>query len=621
MSGNQYLFLFTIGPVQSFIAQARKTRDLYAGSQVLQDIIKAVMKFAKERYKAEIIIPDPCSEAKPNRLLLSSNFDDDEKANDFGQDLERAAREKWIELAINSLIQAGVCSIGERINVECFDGRFYRELLENHDSKLDLPPGYRQQICDFLEVYWVGIKRTGKDNYVDEYNNVQKLLAAIKNTRHFNQIHEPGARKCSLDGERNALFYRKTANNRKPEFLQGQREGKVEANEIRHKKYLMNPGEALSAVSLAKRFYEKGQGFPSTAKISLSHALAKIRADSKDKEVLDAFEELFEKETFDEQLYYEDNLTKNYFIKHGYETEKLEPVKEKHDKVKTSFKEHKQKFQKYYALIAFDGDDMGRVWSGEFLKDKVGLEEFQKILAKQLGEFAKEAEGIVDVHKGKTVYAGGDDFLGFVNLNSLFKVMKIIREKYDTVVSDRLHDMLLPGNKLSFSAGVAIAHYKEPLSIVLYEAHAAEAEAKDVFNKYGKNAFAISVLKHSGESRKCLFRWKVGSKYLTECQDEIVTLLNEDKGFSNTFIKNIDKEFTQLFGGVDEYGIVDLFEVELERLIGRSSKKKGDNEAIEKMRSLVSSICESNYEYSQPFGNIFSGLHVCDFLKRNTTDE
>ena len=32
MSGNQYLFLFTIGPVQSFIAQARKTRDLYAGS-------------------------------------------------------------------------------------------------------------------------------------------------------------------------------------------------------------------------------------------------------------------------------------------------------------------------------------------------------------------------------------------------------------------------------------------------------------------------------------------------------------------------------------------------------------------------------------------------------------
>ncbi|MCF8215993.1 MAG: hypothetical protein K9I59_04250 [Chlorobium sp.] len=29
MSAQQYLFLFTIGPVQSFIAQARKTRDLF----------------------------------------------------------------------------------------------------------------------------------------------------------------------------------------------------------------------------------------------------------------------------------------------------------------------------------------------------------------------------------------------------------------------------------------------------------------------------------------------------------------------------------------------------------------------------------------------------------------
>jgi len=32
-----HLFLFTIGPVQSFIAQARKVQDLAAGSQMLSD--------------------------------------------------------------------------------------------------------------------------------------------------------------------------------------------------------------------------------------------------------------------------------------------------------------------------------------------------------------------------------------------------------------------------------------------------------------------------------------------------------------------------------------------------------------------------------------------------------
>ncbi|NTV19455.1 MAG: hypothetical protein HGA83_08510 [Bacteroidales bacterium] len=35
MPAQQYLFLFTIGPVQSFIEQARKTRDLYVRSAIL----------------------------------------------------------------------------------------------------------------------------------------------------------------------------------------------------------------------------------------------------------------------------------------------------------------------------------------------------------------------------------------------------------------------------------------------------------------------------------------------------------------------------------------------------------------------------------------------------------
>ncbi|NPA53826.1 MAG: hypothetical protein GXO21_04085 [Aquificae bacterium] len=40
MDKNEYLFIFTITPVQSFIAQARKTRDLHAGSRILSELIK-----------------------------------------------------------------------------------------------------------------------------------------------------------------------------------------------------------------------------------------------------------------------------------------------------------------------------------------------------------------------------------------------------------------------------------------------------------------------------------------------------------------------------------------------------------------------------------------------------
>jgi CRISPR-associated protein Cmr2 len=42
------LLLFTIGPVQSFISQARKTQDLYAGSKLLSVLIGEAIKFVGE---------------------------------------------------------------------------------------------------------------------------------------------------------------------------------------------------------------------------------------------------------------------------------------------------------------------------------------------------------------------------------------------------------------------------------------------------------------------------------------------------------------------------------------------------------------------------------------------
>lgn len=48
--------LFTIGPVQSFIATARKTSDLWAGSYMLSYFIWKIMKFVVERYGADVIV-------------------------------------------------------------------------------------------------------------------------------------------------------------------------------------------------------------------------------------------------------------------------------------------------------------------------------------------------------------------------------------------------------------------------------------------------------------------------------------------------------------------------------------------------------------------------------------
>ena len=107
MPNQQYLFLFTIGPVQSFIAQARKTRDLYASSAILGEIIDAAISQVKGMHENNtIIVPDPDLQAKPNRLLARITSDD---LLSFGKQIEQAARAKWMTIALNAFIDARIC--------------------------------------------------------------------------------------------------------------------------------------------------------------------------------------------------------------------------------------------------------------------------------------------------------------------------------------------------------------------------------------------------------------------------------------------------------------------------------------------------------------------------------
>src|SRR5713226_4390274 len=44
MTQQRYMLIFSLGPVQSFIVQARKTRDLWLGSYLLAKLMEAAMK-------------------------------------------------------------------------------------------------------------------------------------------------------------------------------------------------------------------------------------------------------------------------------------------------------------------------------------------------------------------------------------------------------------------------------------------------------------------------------------------------------------------------------------------------------------------------------------------------
>jgi len=73
----KYLTLFTIGPVQGFIAKARKLQDLYAGSFLLSYLSTRTVLEARER-GAVILFPkpDPKQPSAPNRFLMTVEMSD-----------------------------------------------------------------------------------------------------------------------------------------------------------------------------------------------------------------------------------------------------------------------------------------------------------------------------------------------------------------------------------------------------------------------------------------------------------------------------------------------------------------------------------------------------------------
>ena len=209
---------------------------------------------------------------------------------------------------------------------------------------------------------------------------------------------------------------------------------------------------------------------------------------------------------------------------------------------------------RYYALLAFDGDSIGQWVSGAKTPDfRTQLAEhchragklspfayFQQnpgstppaILDLQrplspgyhlqfsasLTNFALYcAPAVVHTYGGHVLYAGGDDVLAMLpaqhalacadDLQRVFRGLSPslpcglteIAPGFLSVAKDhsgRPIPLILPGPIATASVGIALAHYMQPLQDVVRAAQAAEKQAKKL---PGKHALAIKLFKRSGE--------------------------------------------------------------------------------------------------------------------------
>jgi CRISPR-associated protein Cmr2 len=600
-----HLFLFTITPVQSFIMQARKTQDLWAGSRMLSDLIKAVInKIGQEK----IIFPNVDGkdltkiDSLSNRVLAEFNFQKtDEELKKLGQDIE-----KVISNQIDIFIEKAELKIGT-----------------TEYSKIKIE--FEKQLKDYFSTFWIFVK-VENDDYLKAYEEADRLLGAVKNSRTFTQNPEQG-RKCSLSGEQNALVFQHI-DNEKIELKKEQNlKNKIEQLE---RKFVSNcafvednsfgDSEGLSAISYLKRTYKGASSFDSTAKIALLKDLSVFSNG-----YLDEYKELLGR-NFDEQLYFEENLTPKYFTKHKLPLKKLSEAKTQLSKLNYIVKKQERAFTKYYAVLLFDADSMGAWLSGEYLTDKKQLYDFHKHISSLLSNFAEYAKDYVDgngkdqTKKGRTVYAGGDDYLGFINLYYLFDVMKHLRVEFYNQVSrelkfDKIKSITfeLDKDEMYFSAGISIAHYKTPLSEVLMWARKMEKEAKDTTYK---NSFGVAALKKSGEIHKSVLSFKDSNdNYFSDSLSEVIRYISTGM-YSSKFMNSLERELS-LFGKEFQYR-GRIMRIETKRLIENSRNKqktrKSENENLASILELIYDSTDSRTSHED--NHFHTTLSICDFINR-----
>ncbi|NRT58056.1 type III-B CRISPR-associated protein Cas10/Cmr2 [Sphaerotilus uruguayifluvii] len=148
----------------------------------------------------------------------------------------------------------------------------------------------------------------------------------------------------------------------------------------------------------------------------------------------------------------------------------------------------------FYAIVLMDGDSLGSHMSD--LKK-------QKTISESLLQFTDGVPEIVQRHNGVLIYAGGDDVLALLPLEDALGCAARIRAHYLACFQGT-------GIATTISAAVTFAHVKTPLGQVLADLHPLLDEvAKD---GAGRDALAVQVWKTGGGVLQWAQPWKIALK-------------------------------------------------------------------------------------------------------------
>lgn len=488
---NRY-FHYSIGPVQSFVSQARRTRDFWGGSFLLS-WLSAVSMRAVIAADGEIVFPQtqedllasletgvdgPIQGSVPNRFL--AKIPADFEAGRIRESLDKA----W----------EGLC-----------------QLIWEGDLKGIADAGTRKvwerQTEGFWEVNWA----------LSEEREDSTLLKRRKGIRNHYPPAEPGD-KCSIMEGWQELSGSSKPGKQVMEFWDGLKSSIAQPFDLRD-------GEKLCSIAYVKRRFAryfsklrvdmpggwtlKGwdlpTGVPSTSHVAasawLSEALPEMSEDtlntilkcadrlrvgfSENTARLPGLGRILESKlqgkvaSLDAKIFFRDIGTDDYGDE-SYLRDEIFAVLPKAPRGPHPF----------YSIVLLDGDRLGK---------SMGDAGNQEYISKALQDFVQTVPEIVEDELGFLIYAGGDDVLSLHPVGHGIRCARKLRKAYEAAFAQGRVDT-------SASAAVNIVHIKKPLTAALQNAHLLlDGTAKE---ERGRNTLAIMVEKQSGEVLKWAMPWE-----------------------------------------------------------------------------------------------------------------
>lgn len=180
---------------------------------------------------------------------------------------------------------------------------------------------------------------------------------------------------------------------------------------------------------------------------------------------------------------------------------------------------------------------------GDSLGSHMSDVEKQKEISTALKQFTCSVPDIVYQHNGFLIYAGGDDVLAWLPLEDALTCALAVRQCYRQAFADTQHSEL---SQCTISAAVQFIHVNTPLINILKQTHQLlDDVAKD---GCGRDAIAVRVWKRGGEAIEWAMRW---NEAIENHEMKITTLADSQKDqsiaeFSSGFLYKIRENFEWL---------------------------------------------------------------------------